>query len=584
MPRMLEYAVYPVVMAGAAVGIVGPVAAGVPYWRVAPIALLVAAAIVVLLERRIPWSRAWQRDHGDTGTDAAHFVGNLVVSHASLLLYAIVVGDRGQPWWPGELPFVAQLAITIAIMDLGLYAVHRASHHVRFLWRLHAIHHSAPRLYWLNGQRRHLLHEAIEGAPGFLVLGLLGAPASLVGCYLGLLGVHLMLQHGNVRYRAGALRFVFAVAELHRWHHQRLYAQTQGNYGALLSVWDYLLGTALEHRGDAPVDVGMDDEPDLPRDWAGQLVWPFRRRAPGVTTSVALLALVLVGLVAACATTLRPSGTRGELVLELGPVDLPASSSTGAHDHAAMTEEHARYRVEQAGWITSFAPSMIHGNGSAAPGRLLHHVAIGAPGLSDFLCGEHPHAMPRLMLAAGGEQTRFEIPTGFGIPVDAGQKLVAFGMFANHVGPRQEHVSFAARIGFVARANGPLKPVIPVWIDVDETCPEDGYEVPRGHHVRRREFHFPFSGTLRIAGGHMHDGGRLLRIYDQTRGVDLLRYEPRYDAEGSIAAIPIVETALTISAETRYVVEATYDNRGHGPLRGMGIVVAFVEPDHPLAR
>ena len=82
MPRTLEYAIYPVVMAGAAVGIVGPVAAGVPYWRVAPIALLVAAAIVVLLERRIPWSRAWQRDHGDTRTDAAHFVGNLVVSHA----------------------------------------------------------------------------------------------------------------------------------------------------------------------------------------------------------------------------------------------------------------------------------------------------------------------------------------------------------------------------------------------------------------------------------------------------------------------------------------------------------------------
>lgn len=111
-----------------------------------------------------------------------------------------------------------------------------------------------------------------------MVLSVLGAPIGVVACSMAAVTLHLMFQHGNIDYRAGALRHVFAVAELHRWHHQRLYADVQGNYGAMLSAWDHLLGTALSKQGDAPLDVGMDDEPDLPPDYIGQLCWPFRAR------------------------------------------------------------------------------------------------------------------------------------------------------------------------------------------------------------------------------------------------------------------------------------------------------------------
>jgi hypothetical protein len=31
----------------------------------------------------------------------------------------------------------------------------------------------------------------------------------------------------------------------------------------------------LPRRGDAPLDIGMDDEPDLSGDWVGQMTWPF---------------------------------------------------------------------------------------------------------------------------------------------------------------------------------------------------------------------------------------------------------------------------------------------------------------------
>ena len=277
-PSFLAYLPYPLVFFGGTAALVATVGSGTPYWRVGPPLLLLAGLLVMALERWFPHARAWQRAHADTRTDILHLAGNLVVSHGSILLYTWMMELTGGALqaWPRDWPFWGQFLLGTAILDLGLYGIHRVSHQVPWLWRLHAIHHSPRRVYWLNGQRRHLLHEVLEGAPGLGVLGLLGAPASVLACGLAAVTLHLMFQHGNIAYRAGPLHPVFAVAELHRWHHQRLYADVQGNYGAILSLWDFLFRTALPQRGEAPLDVGMDDEPTLPADYLGQLAWPFR--------------------------------------------------------------------------------------------------------------------------------------------------------------------------------------------------------------------------------------------------------------------------------------------------------------------
>lgn len=277
---LLDYAIYPLLVGGGVMAIVASVAAGMSYWAVAPPVLLLCATFVVLLEHRRPYVVAWREPQGDVAADRAHFAANLAVSQLAVLTYAAALEARGSAvrLWPGDWPFALQFVLGLIIVDLGLYWVHRLSHSIAWLWRLHAIHHGPRRVYWMNGQRRHVVHEVLEGTPGLIVLGVLGAPAEVVACSFAAITIHLMLQHGNVAYRAGILRHVFSVAELHRWHHQRLYADVQGNYGALLSVWDCWFGSALDKEGDAPPDVGMDDEPDLPQDWLGQHVWPFRRR------------------------------------------------------------------------------------------------------------------------------------------------------------------------------------------------------------------------------------------------------------------------------------------------------------------
>lgn len=251
--------------------------AGWPYLPTGPIVLTVAAVLVITLERVQPFAKAWALDQGDGRVDALHLAGNLAVSQLSLLAFgAAHAAWAGAGWWPTTIPFWAQAVLALAIVDLGLYLIHRASHGVGWLWRLHAIHHSPRRVYWMNGQRRHLVHELIEGSPGSIVLFVLGAPTAVYAIAIAIVTLHLMFQHANIDYRLGPLRAIFAAAELHRWHHQRRWRDVQGNYAAVFSLWDHLFGTALPQRGDAPADVGMDDEPDLPADYLGQQRWPFR--------------------------------------------------------------------------------------------------------------------------------------------------------------------------------------------------------------------------------------------------------------------------------------------------------------------
>lgn len=277
----MTYVIYPVLAGGAVAALVALVGAGVSYALAAGPVIIGSALAVALLERCRPYATAWQPDLGDARTDWLHLAANLAVSQGAALAYAAAWSATAGlgAGWPDALPFALEFLLALALADLGLYAVHRASHHIQWLWRLHAIHHSPRRVYWVNGQRRHVVHELLEGMPGFVALAALGAPPTVVACALAAITIHLMYQHGNIEYRLGPLRHVFAVAEVHRWHHQRRWRDVQGNYGGVFTIWDHLFGSVLPQRGDAPLDVGMDDEPDVPADWVGQTRWPFRRRA-----------------------------------------------------------------------------------------------------------------------------------------------------------------------------------------------------------------------------------------------------------------------------------------------------------------
>jgi sterol desaturase/sphingolipid hydroxylase (fatty acid hydroxylase superfamily) len=189
--------------------------------------------------------------------------------------------------WPDAWLAWAQVLLAGAVMDLGLYLMHRASHRFGWLWRLHAPHHSSERLYWLNGERRHPLSAMLLAGPGLLTVIALGAPPVMVSAWLTLLAVHLAFQHANLDYRMGPLRYMLGVAEIHRWHHKREYEDAQVNFGEFWMLWDHLGRTFHDQpNGVVAGEVGLRDR-TFPIAYLAQLRWPFRRPVSTPSTAKA---------------------------------------------------------------------------------------------------------------------------------------------------------------------------------------------------------------------------------------------------------------------------------------------------------
>jgi len=273
----IRYGSYPLVVGATATVLFGGLAAGWPYFPAVPITVGGALVIVAWLERQLPFHPAWLRDHQDTRCDAMHAVINLAVLLAVHGVVAVLAPllPTGT-WWPDHWPLWAQAFAVGFVLDFSLYAVHWLSHKSAWLWRFHAIHHSAERLYWLNGERRHPLHAGMMAGPGLIVVVLLGAPAVAVGAWLALLAVHLAFQHSNLDYRLGPLRVLIGAAEVHRWHHKREYEDAQVNFGEFWMVWDHLFGTfLLPKQALGATEVGLR-EADFPMRYSEQLTYPFR--------------------------------------------------------------------------------------------------------------------------------------------------------------------------------------------------------------------------------------------------------------------------------------------------------------------
>ena len=274
---VIRYTTYPVVFGTGAGLLLWIAAAGRPLRPLALVVCAIALGAVAVLERVQPYEKAWLGDHGDTVVDVLHGTVSLALIFAST-----EIATLGRTWlavsaaWPAWWPLWISVLVAGAIIDLGLWVMHRASHRMQFLWRLHALHHSPERLYWLNGERRHPLSALILAGPGITVAVLLGAPPDAIGTWMAVVSIHLAFQHANLDFSVGPLRGLLCVAEVHRWHHKRDYEEAQVNFGEFWAIWDRLAGTFhCERDGVRAGDVGLRHE-RMPRSYLAQLAWPLR--------------------------------------------------------------------------------------------------------------------------------------------------------------------------------------------------------------------------------------------------------------------------------------------------------------------
>lgn len=214
------------------------------------------------------------------GTDLCFFLGQYLLWTG--LVFAVLVRFSGwlraivpqsfrddvaaQAWW-------LQVAEVIVLSDFLIYWAHRLQHRVGFLWRFHAVHHSAEHLDWLAAHREHPLDTVytigVINLPPFV----LGFPLESLAGFVAFRGLWAIYIHSNVRLPIGPVRVLLGAPEVHHWHHDR--DRDAGNYANISPLMDVLFGTyrCPDHE---PERFGINEP--TPRSYVGQLVRPLLPR------------------------------------------------------------------------------------------------------------------------------------------------------------------------------------------------------------------------------------------------------------------------------------------------------------------
>jgi sterol desaturase/sphingolipid hydroxylase (fatty acid hydroxylase superfamily) len=265
-----------------------------------PIACLnvVSVALVFLilgLERLLPYRTAWNQADGQLGNDIGHLaVGTGVGGLSGKAVNSVIAGSAGL-WltahmggslWPRNLPIWVQVILVYLIADLGRYVQHRWMHVSPLLWRFHALHHSATRLYTLKSTRSHIVERFLQPIFMFGPLVLLGAPSEVLYYYMlpnFFLG---MFDHSNVDLRLGLLEYVVMSPNAHRIHHAKDERHGMTNFGSALVLWDIVFGTFTNPLKEEAQEIGIKDD-SMPPGFIDQIADPFRRRRSPESSAIA---------------------------------------------------------------------------------------------------------------------------------------------------------------------------------------------------------------------------------------------------------------------------------------------------------
>ena len=284
-PSWFRWSIFPVVLGSAVAATIHLMDAGVAAPRALLGPQLLAIAVVALLEHVYPYHLSWNRPRRDIFVDVRH--GFFVAVTVGIATPAVLAGGvAGAAWlsrefgselWPRDWPLLAQGGLALVVGELPGYAVHRLQHQWDGLWRFHATHHSAPRLYWLNAGRFHVVDTLMTYVPSYGLLVLLGASAEALALFTLVTAVHGIFQHANLQLSLGPLNHFFSMAELHRWHHSKTIEEANHNFGQTVILWDTLFGTRfLPSDREPPEDIGIPGLPSFPMTWWAQVTSPFR--------------------------------------------------------------------------------------------------------------------------------------------------------------------------------------------------------------------------------------------------------------------------------------------------------------------
>ena len=175
-------------------------------------------------------------------------------------------------------PYVVQFVEIMFLTDLVQYWVHRAFHRGSWVWRFHAVHHSAQSMDWLAGARMHVVEIIVLRGFTVVPMYILGFAAGPMYAYIFFVYLFSTFVHANWRRDFSPLQGIVVTPRFHHWHHGIEREAIDVNFAVHFPLLDRMFGTYyLPDDGRWPGGYGIAKHP-VPRGYLRQFLYPFTRK------------------------------------------------------------------------------------------------------------------------------------------------------------------------------------------------------------------------------------------------------------------------------------------------------------------
>ena len=256
------------------------------FWSFGPAVLLknpwtltvVSSAITLIvlgLERLHERHTGWRMNKQEFFTDLFYVVLNSTViswvanrlAEDPLTAAKASLGISTQ--WVLHMPWLAQVALVIFLIEFGQYWMHRLMHNWHPFWLTHAPHHHITQLNAAKGAIGNPLELFLISLS---VVALFDFDKTAMFAAFSAGSIISTFAHANVRSDPPIwYSFFFTTIRNHSLHHSTDYENTRCNYGNSLILLDRIFGTYREGEG---VLVGQDERKRL--SIKEQMLFPFQ--------------------------------------------------------------------------------------------------------------------------------------------------------------------------------------------------------------------------------------------------------------------------------------------------------------------
>ncbi len=192
-------------------------------------------------------------------TNLAMFLfNNAALSLLSVSSLLLVAGNFSQfgllnlagPW---------KLPLSFILLDVTLYAWHRACHTFECLWMFHKVHHSDHSMNVTTAFRVHVVEVFLTTVVKAIFIIVAGVDVILVLVNETIITLFVMFHHSQMTFRREKLfGLIFVMPSQHRVHHSVLRDEHDNNYGAVFSFWDRMFRTFIQAT---PEKLGLPNVP-----------------------------------------------------------------------------------------------------------------------------------------------------------------------------------------------------------------------------------------------------------------------------------------------------------------------------------